>query len=888
MSPCFFGVDSGDPEGFSGPVERPSPRRLAGNSSQNAVSGVEFGRISAFSAPKGRPKDPVPGVFAPNRAAFLLLTVTLGAGLVLSGCGDDDTATTPAPAPPPPPPPAPEPEPEPEPEPTAPEAPATPTGLHADTTETSIEWHWNAVEGAIGYVVQVSPDEMFDDNDPQVPTIETHYTVADLEPGTTMYGRVRAAAGTLEAPLLSAWTTHVTGTSDVPPEPEPPPTPAVMAMFSLSEDADSPHFMIADDDDDEATAMASVNTEIMVESNSTAVITPMFVDGATGVSVDAMAGNMPFTYVSWSMMQSAVLSDGATFMVQRTTVGANQEMEPTGDVMYITCGPFECVEGEDAPELSIANSGVCTAWDPSVTIEVGKVDNDVIQADDITDTAADGSVATDGVNGNDGIDLGIKTSSSVAMNVKHIFEGVASGTNTTKTVEAAKGSNKTLAMAAVASVHVDQDDDDATTVGIDETEVCDNTYAEEDVSLKADRPAGCFRLRGPGAGGADASKGADYLSGWSIELSPMDADVSWGRVDWEDDPFEDLTCDAMDPIMVADHVDICSMFEDEVDYATGKGWKPTVVFRSETPGFTETDPPTGNEVVMWKATATPAASGEKYFKTVWFDDNLNGKIKKDKTADLTRGRPMQRNADDTDNVTADDMHDLYDQNSRDGNIEAIWEWLTDSNMDLTAGDLGKVDLVSSKDDRKTADDERTIEVEECPSGTSWAPRDGYSADGTGTTKTATALDGTGCKTSAQRTGRLAGVARTRSDTATAAHPDGNADNYETGGPADTFEEYTTTAANTAANRMVSDAHRDFYKCSEDDGGDDDDNSLCDTEWVRDAEVLFADGTFDCSTTRMVTVTCTWDADGGMAQGRNALPSEFSAANKKFFLKCEAD
>ena len=78
------------------------------------------------------------------------------------------------------------------------------------------------------------------------------------------------------------------------------------------------------------------------------------------------------------MMQSDVLSDGATFMVQRTTLGANQEMEPTGDVMYVTCGPFECVEGMDAPELSIANSKTCTDWDPTVSIQVGKVDNDVI------------------------------------------------------------------------------------------------------------------------------------------------------------------------------------------------------------------------------------------------------------------------------------------------------------------------------------------------------------------------------------------------------------------------------------------------------------------------------------------------------------------------------
>ena len=135
----------------------------------------------------------------------------LGAGLVLTGCGDDETTTTPAPAPPPPPPPAPEPEPEP---PPAPEAPATPTGLHVDeTTETSITWHWNAVEGAIGYAVQVSMDEMFDANDQIVPTTETHFTASDLPPNTSVYVRVAAAAGTLEAPILSDWTTHVTGMS---------------------------------------------------------------------------------------------------------------------------------------------------------------------------------------------------------------------------------------------------------------------------------------------------------------------------------------------------------------------------------------------------------------------------------------------------------------------------------------------------------------------------------------------------------------------------------------------------------------------------------------------------------------------------------------------------
>jgi len=828
--------------------------------------------------------------------------VTLGAGLVLSGCGDDDTATTPAPAPPPPPPPAPEPEPEPEPE---PQAPATPTGFHVDTTQTSLTWHWNAVEGAIGYAVQVSTDEMFDDTDTITPTAETSFTVADLPPQTTLYGRVAAAAGTLEAPLLSAWTTHVTGTTDMPPPPPPPAPDPVMVTFSLSDDADSPHFLVADDDDDEETAMAWVNPEIMVNSNTDAIITPMFVEDSNGAPLYA-GSNMPFTYLgaedNWELSQSDVLSDGATFRVQRAVLGANQEMEPSGDVMYITCGPFECVEGEDAPELSIANSAVCTMWNPMVDIQVGKVDNDVIPPED--GTTEDGAYAT-GVDINDGVDLGIVTTSSLEMNVKHVFSGVPGGTNISATVKAAKGSDRTLAMSAVASITVDADVDVTGTAatgdapfGINEEAVCEDTangMGRYDGGDFTDKPAGCFRLRGPGAGRTDndPSKGANYLRGWTIELSPVGGDVSWGRVDWDDDPFEDLTCGDADPIVVADHVDICDMFKTEVANATGKGWKPTVVFRSETAGFTETTPPTGDQVVMWKADASRASGYTQMFKTIWFDDNLDGKILRD-----TKTRPAQGDG----TVAGDKFNDLYNHNSRDANIEQIWKSLLDSNDDLTAGDLGKVDLVSSKDDRSTADDERTILVESCPSGTSWAPRDGYGTDGTGTSRVSGNLDGTGCKTSAQRRDRLAGVARTRSS-ATAAHPDGNADNYETGGPTDggtagAVSEYSTTAANNGANRMVMENADDFYKCSEDDGGDDPGegsdapNSICDfKDIVFEGTIMFADGTFGCTDEQDITVTCEWDADGGMAQGRNALPMDFTAGgendNKDFFLKCRA-
>ena len=94
---------------------------------------------------------------------------------------------------------------------------------------------------------------------------------------------------------------------------------------------------------------------------------------------------------------------------------------------------------------------------------------------------------------------------------------------------------------------------------------------------------------------------------------------------------------------------------------------------------------------MWKATAS-AGTGESMFKTVWFDDNLNTKILKDATAAVQADRQIAVGTNNT--PTPSGLHDLYNQNVDLGNISAIWELLTDSNDDLTAGDLGKADIVS--------------------------------------------------------------------------------------------------------------------------------------------------------------------------------------------------
>ena len=127
---------------------------------------------------------------------------------------------------------------EPEPEPVP---PAVPTGLMVSaTTETSITWTWNAVEGAVGYVVQANMDEMFDLTDTVmfngVPfTMETSYTAIDLEPETAVYVRVAAGVGTPTDPLLSAFTIHVTGMT-MAAAPEAPAVPANLRVKEMGSD----------------------------------------------------------------------------------------------------------------------------------------------------------------------------------------------------------------------------------------------------------------------------------------------------------------------------------------------------------------------------------------------------------------------------------------------------------------------------------------------------------------------------------------------------------------------------------------------------------------------------------------------------------------------------
>ena len=573
----------------------------------------------------------------------------------------------------------------PPPPPPAPMAAPTPTGLMSEPGDGSITWSWEAVDGADGYAVQVSMDEMFDDMDETTYTMETSHMIEDLGYSETRFARVASTSGEGDDMLMSMWTTHVTGMSMA--EPPPPPPAAVSATFSLAKG----HYLVADNGRNAATAMATVNPKIMVESNTSAVITPMFVDGANGVSISAGSDNMPFALVDWELLQADVLSDGATFMIERTMMGANQEMMPTGHMAYVTCGPFECSESSNdgpppVPEPSIANSTVCSAFAPDVSMQVGFVDNDGVKV-----TAADYTPGADGTIANDGIDVGWVTTSEVDMTVKHHFSGVANGENFVVTGrDAFDGTSEPLSMTnhvqgttpAAAAVINDADFKGALLVGtLDGTgdntglDPCASAPRYSDPRSGLHKPDSCFRVTSAG----DAKSGTNYLGGYSIELAAKNAGVSWGKVAWDPDPFKDLKCES-EVFMATDEMeaDVCELFEDEVDRAIAKKWGgsrgTTVMFLT---GNSSTARPDREDYAVLPNTATddtrhlvalriPAPNAEsRRFASLWYSDN-------DKLAESKNKSE----------------HDMYATTGAD----PLHVELVDEDGDPKYGDFGKVDF----------------------------------------------------------------------------------------------------------------------------------------------------------------------------------------------------
>ncbi len=589
-------------------------------------------------------------------------------------------------------------------------------------------------------------------------------------------------------------------------------------------------------------AMASVNGKMVVKSSHDAILVPMWLDPApNGVGVTGGMDNMPFANVDWKAMQSDVVGMGVTFKATRVSVGAGQEAVPESEVMHITCGPFRCSEASMtkpmAPEISAADSAVCAAWDPDMELQVGMIDNDAYQQNA---RFAGPPLAFKANNPqhwyeDNGVDVGWVSSSQAAMTVKHVFSG-----NTPYSVKgpnSAKGTDKPL--------EVGMKDNQSYSPGLqiekitgitrtavrstitDLSEACRPATAYSSTASGVFRPDKCFRVRvaedaevalGPGMPGG-ARRIMNYLDAYSVEVSPEDSLV-WGKVAWKDGALKDLACPSMS-FPAADQVDVCELFEEEVDQALASGWGDVTLKTRTRPGATAKDVlrnsissssnaaamDAGTVIAQWEA--LPKEAKSRRFKRLYFDDNLNGKLIDGPNQTLygvVLGTSNPGATSTLDAVLSDlygraktrAMHNLYGYETLLNrlNINFIWMPLMDGDGDPTMGDFGKVDLFGADSD----------------------------ATASGNDKKA---------------------------------PDGKADNYP--------------------------SPDDANMCSDADG------KGCDASWEMDYDVLFGDGIFGCETTRTVTISCEWDAQGMMkANPPDNLNGNLAATgNLANFAKCTA-
>ena len=86
------------------------------------------------------------------------------------------------------------------------------------------------------------------------------------------------------------------------------------------------------------------------------------------------------------------------------------------------------------------------------------------------------------------------------------------------------------------------------------------------------KPDDCFRLT------VDHGLERNYLDPYTVTMAPKGADVSWGPIPWWMER-DDLTCPSM-TWEAAEQVDVCAMFEEEVDRLPTPSAEPVVIHSS--------------------------------------------------------------------------------------------------------------------------------------------------------------------------------------------------------------------------------------------------------------------------------------------------------------------
>jgi hypothetical protein len=314
-------------------------------------------------------------------------------------------------------------------------------------------------------------------------------------------------------------------------------------------------------------------------------------------------------------------------------VGANQIPIPVGDEHHVTCGPFGCAAGMDAPEVTIEDSAKCTAWEPNLVLDIGLIDNDLdSHAGEVEDPASTSDTdATLEVEVFDGLDLGWRYSSNLGFTPTHDLAVVE---EKGKAEEA--DSNEPMMSASVGKIQVGDGDDPDTYFAIaahtanttgDRVGACqpvsEPTGAagsggtrwgyNNNITSRIDQPENCFRLT------VDKELKRNYLDAYTVTLDPdPSADVSWGKVNeaklgagrWK--AWEDLTC-RTESWEAAAQVDVCAMFDEEVDRLPMPMVIP-VVSTNTTPTNVA-----GNTLVGFKLHFKDAAASRHRFTAMWYE-----------------------------------------------------------------------------------------------------------------------------------------------------------------------------------------------------------------------------------------------------------------------------
>ena len=255
-----------------------------------------------------------------------------------------------------------------------------------------------------------------------------------------------------------------------------------------------------DDGANEDTAMASINPAATVEVSAAATIAPEWISGAAALAVAPGEPSEAFRRVRWDALQRDVLREGATFRIQARA---------SGETVYITCGPFECTEPaaspHDPPDLGSRTAATCDAWDPTLELDVGWIENQPTYEE------------------RRGLDLGWRYTAGLDFSVEHSFQGVPNGRNLTLAGPDGEAASR--------STPLPMQDPAQREFPLNHYEPAISFRCVE-FSGSVRQPEECFRVQMA----SNALGAANYLSGYSVSLVPRGGSVTWGRIPWRSSP----------------------------------------------------------------------------------------------------------------------------------------------------------------------------------------------------------------------------------------------------------------------------------------------------------------------------------------------------------------